>query len=71
MTLYSMPFWIMISLCGLMSAVTPSSGQIIQLFIVAVFSGIITIILFFKVIDLVNHNSHSTPKYVLNNFKNH
>ena len=58
MTLCSIPFWIMISLCGLMSAGTPGSEQIILSFIVAVFSGIIATILFFKVTDLVKHDSH-------------
>ncbi|MDT8716847.1 multidrug resistance efflux transporter family protein [Clostridium sp. 19966] len=58
MTLCSMPFWIFIALCGIYSAGLPSSNQILQSAIVALFSGIIATILFFKATDLVKHDIH-------------
>lgn len=59
MTLCSMPFWIIISISGLFAVGLPSYGQAIQSFIVAIFSGIIATILFFKATDLVNKNVHN------------
>lgn len=56
MTLCSMPFWIIISVSGVLSAGLPSKGQIIQSLIVAVFSGIIATILFFKATDIVSND---------------
>lgn len=59
MTLCSMPFWIIISLLGISNSGLPGKSQLIQSFIVAVFSGIIATILFFKSTDIVKDNSHN------------
>ena len=59
MTLCSMPFWIIISLLGISNSGLPGKSQLIQSFIVAVFSGIIATILFFKATDIVKDNSHN------------
>ncbi len=58
MTLCSMPFWILVSLSGIISVGIPSKGQIIQSLIVAVFSGIIATMLFFKATDIVGNDTH-------------
>lgn len=58
MTLCSMPFWIMISIVAVLSVGMPSKAQIAQSLIVAVFSGIIATILFFKATDIVSNNAH-------------
>ena len=58
MTLCSMPFWIIISISGVLSVGLPSKEQIIQSLIVAVFSGIIATILFFKATDIVSSDTH-------------
>lgn len=54
MTLCSIPFWIILSIFGLTSAGLPSGGQVFQCLLVAIFSGIIATILFFKATDMVN-----------------
>ncbi|MEH7309181.1 DMT family transporter [Neobacillus drentensis] len=56
MTLASMPIWIVLSLYGLMTVGTPSKGQVFQSSLVAVSSGVIATILFFKATDLVRGN---------------
>jgi drug/metabolite transporter (DMT)-like permease len=58
MTLCSMPFWIIISSYAVLSVGLPSKEQIVQSLIVAVFSGIIATILFFKATDMVRLNTH-------------
>lgn len=58
MTLCSMPFWILISSYASLSVGLPSKGQIVQSLIVAVFSGIIATILFFKATDIVSNDTH-------------
>ena len=58
MTLCSIPFWIIISISGLLTVGLPSKGQVVQSLIVAVFSGIIATILFFKATDIVNNDIH-------------
>lgn len=58
MTLCSMPLWIFLSLINLFTNKLPSSTQIYQSFIVAVFSGVIATILFFKATDLVKEDTH-------------
>ncbi len=57
MTLCSMPFWAILASYGLFSVGLPSKGQVINSLIVAVFSGIIATILFFKATDLVSHDT--------------
>jgi drug/metabolite transporter (DMT)-like permease len=58
MTLCSMPFWIILSISGVFCVGMPSKGQILQSLIVAVFSGIIATILFFKATDIVSSDTH-------------
>ena len=58
MTLCSMPFWVVISISGVLSVGLPSKQQIVQSLIVAVFSGIIATILFFKATDIVSSDAH-------------
>lgn len=58
MTLCSMPFWIIISISGILSVGMPSKGQVFQSFIVAIFSGIIATILFFKATDIVGKDTN-------------
>lgn len=58
MTLCSMPFWIIISISGVLTVGFPSKGQVLHALIVAVFSGIIATILFFKATDRVSNDIH-------------
>lgn len=53
MTICSLPFWILISLFAYKDVGLPSSMQVFQSFSVAVFSGIIATILFFKATTIV------------------
>jgi len=53
MTLCSLPFWLVLSAAGLVLGERPTAGQLVQTFIVAVFSGVIATILFFKATELV------------------
>ena len=56
MTLASLPLWAVLSFYGLFTVGTPSKGQIVQSGLVAVTSGVIATILFFKATDLVRGN---------------
>jgi drug/metabolite transporter (DMT)-like permease len=56
MTLASLPLWGVLSLYGLITVGTPSKGQTIQSGLVAISSGVIATILFFKATDLVRGN---------------
>ncbi|MBW4081413.1 multidrug resistance efflux transporter family protein [Paenibacillus sp. S150] len=53
MTLASLPFWLIVGLYGLADSGLPSSSQVGQSFIVALSSGIIATVLFFKATDMV------------------
>ncbi|GER66567.1 hypothetical protein BpJC7_01450 [Weizmannia acidilactici] len=53
MTLASLPFWFILSLYCLYTSGPPAETQIIQSDIVAIFSGVIATVLFFKATDLV------------------
>ncbi|MEH7443821.1 multidrug resistance efflux transporter family protein [Bacillus sp. JJ1122] len=53
MTLASLPFWIMLSLFGLFTEGPPTLNQSIQSLLVAISSGVIATVLFFKATDLV------------------
>ncbi|WNS41231.1 multidrug resistance efflux transporter family protein [Paenibacillus sp. MMS20-IR301] len=53
MTLASLPFWLLLSLYGLADAGLPSSSQVGQSVIVALSSGIVATVLFFRATDLV------------------
>ncbi|MDD3173478.1 MAG: multidrug resistance efflux transporter family protein, partial [Herbinix sp.] len=54
MTLCSMPFWVIISIFGFLDTGLPNKSQMMQSLIVAIFSGIIATILFFKATDMVS-----------------
>ncbi len=56
MTLCSMPFWVIIAAAGIATAGPPGKEQVVQSLIVAVFSGVIATLLFFKATDMVNHS---------------
>jgi drug/metabolite transporter (DMT)-like permease len=56
MTLASLPFWFILSVYGLMTEGPPSTGQTIQSMLVAISSGVIATVLFFKATDLVRNN---------------
>ncbi|MDO5147698.1 MAG: multidrug resistance efflux transporter family protein [Eubacteriales bacterium] len=56
MTLCSMPFWLVLSIIATVTRGLPSSGQLCQSFLVALFSGVIATILFFAATNLVRRN---------------
>ena len=56
MTLCSLPFWLLLSLYGLFARGLPSASQAIQSLGVAVLSGVIATLLFFKATDLVKES---------------
>lgn len=53
MTLCSVPFWLALSVFGLLSGDAPSANQAFQAFLVALFSGVTATLLFFKATDMV------------------
>jgi drug/metabolite transporter (DMT)-like permease len=53
MTLASLPFWFLLSLYGLYTEGLPSKGQSFQALMVALCSGVIATVLFFKATDMV------------------
>ena len=56
MTLCSMPFWLICAVVALCHAGLPAGGQVVQSLAVALFSGVIATILFFKATDLVKRD---------------
>ncbi|WP_347551133.1 multidrug resistance efflux transporter family protein [Pseudalkalibacillus hwajinpoensis] len=56
MTLASLPFWLLISFSAYIRVGPPSSGQLIQSFIVAISSGVIATTLFFIATDRVRNH---------------
>jgi drug/metabolite transporter (DMT)-like permease len=56
MTLCSMPFWIVTAAAAGLTHGVPSSGQLVQSFVVALFSGVIATLLFFEATSLIRHN---------------
>ncbi|MDO4503421.1 MAG: multidrug resistance efflux transporter family protein [Coriobacteriia bacterium] len=56
MTLCSMPFWLACTVVAWGNAGLPSAGQCMQALAVAVFSGVIATVLFFKATDLVKND---------------
>jgi len=56
MTMCSMPFWILCAVASLIRTGLPSKGQVLQSGCVAVFSGVIATILFFRATELVQNN---------------
>ena len=53
MTLCSMPFWILLSIFGDIDNGLPTESQLLQTFLVAIFSGVIATLLFFSATDIV------------------
>lgn len=53
MTIASLPFWFILSIYGVVSNSLPSSIQVTQSIIVALFSGVFATVLFFAATDLV------------------
>lgn len=53
MTLASLPFWFVLSLYGLFTGDVPSGEQAFQSVLVAIFSGVIATVLFFKATEMV------------------
>ena len=58
MTLCSLPFWLILSIFGIVTVGLPSDSQVLQSFLVALFSGVIATTLFFKATELVKGNHH-------------
>lgn len=58
MTLCSLPFWLILSILGIVTVCLPSDSQVLQSFLVALFSGVIATTLFFKATELVKGNHH-------------
>ncbi len=58
MTLCSMPFWMLLSAAALSAVGLPSTSQVLQSLVVALFSGVVATILFFKATELVAAHPH-------------
>jgi drug/metabolite transporter (DMT)-like permease len=58
MTLASMPFWMILFFYGLVTKGLPSMEQTVQSLMVAIFSGVIATVLFFRATDMVKDNPH-------------
>ena len=56
MTLCSLPFWVLLAIYGLLTHGTPSASQALQSLGVALLSGVIATLLFFRATDLVKHS---------------
>lgn len=56
MTIASLPFWLVLSLYGLSTVGLPSKEQSFQALLVALFSGVVATVLFFKATDMVRGN---------------
>lgn len=56
MTLCSLPFWLVVAVIAFLQSGLPSLSQIVQSLAVALFSGVIATILFFKATDMVKNN---------------
>ncbi|WP_046214289.1 DMT family transporter [Paenibacillus wulumuqiensis] len=56
MSIASLPFWILLSVIGLLQHGPPAGGQTFQALLVALFSGVIATVLFFGATDRVRHH---------------
>lgn len=56
MTLASLPLWVLLSIFGILTVGAPTKSQTLQSILVAVCSGVIATVLFFKATDLVRGN---------------
>ena len=52
MTLTSLPFWLLLALLGFTTSGFPKGGQLLQSFVVAVSSGVVATLLFFRATDM-------------------
>lgn len=59
MTIASLPFWILLSICGLVTNELPNENQVYQTLIVAICSGVIATVLFFMATDKVQKNERA------------
>jgi drug/metabolite transporter (DMT)-like permease len=59
MTLCSLPFWLALGIYGLSTVGLPSVGQLSQSLIVAISSGVIATLLFFKSTNLARSDAHA------------
>jgi len=57
MTLCSMPFWMICGIIALLRSGAPQQNQCVQSLGVAVFSGVIATVLFFRATDMVKNNA--------------
>jgi drug/metabolite transporter (DMT)-like permease len=58
MTMASFPFWLLLSCYGVATVGLPSGGQTVQSLIVAISSGVIATVLFFRATDIVQGDMH-------------
>ncbi|MDT3427180.1 drug/metabolite transporter (DMT)-like permease [Paenibacillus forsythiae] len=56
MTLASMPFWLAVALFGWIGSGPPSESQLAQSLVIALSSGIVATVLFFRATDMVRHS---------------
>lgn len=56
MTVMSLPFWLTLGLGTAVTVGPPSPAQVAQTFLVAVFSGVVATVLFFRATDLVRND---------------
>lgn len=56
MAVLSLPFWALLSVVALVQGQVPGSSQVFQSFLVAVFSGVLATLLFFRATDMVRHD---------------
>ncbi len=57
MTIASLPYWVILSVFGLVFHGAPTNSQVAQSFLVAVCAGIIATVLFFYATDIARHSS--------------
>lgn len=56
MTVFSMPFWLLLGIYAVATGNLPSSGQITQSLLVTIFSAVLATLLFFEATNLVKHD---------------
>ena len=56
MTVFSMPFWLILAGYALLTGNLPSSGQVLQSLLVTIFSAVLATLLFFEATNLVKHD---------------
>lgn len=58
MTLASLPFWLILSIFGFTTSSSPHTSQLLQTFTVALSSGVIATLLFFRATDMAKGDVH-------------